>query len=292
MIQRRPATAALFLAPALVVYIVIVGYPLIQGLYLSVTDSKVGNAADFVGLANYSKLIADSDVTRALGVTIAYALVVVVVQNTIGLALARALFVRAGARRIGSTLILVPTLMSAVMAAFIWNSLFAPDGAINALLRALGLDDLTRVWLGDPSTALWAIAVVNIWMFAGYSAAIFLAGYMNLPSELVDAARVDGASGWRRFTAVEWPLLAPALTVNVTLALIGSLKVFELPLVMTNGGPAGATTTLSMLIFSKIFGGQGSFAYGATIAVLLLVVVVVIAGTTQTLLRRREELIS
>ena len=292
MIQRRPATAALFLAPALVVYIVIVGYPLIQGLYLSVTDSKVGNAADFVGLANYSRLIADSDVTRALGVTIAYALVVVVVQNTIGLALARALFVRAGARRIGSTLILVPTLMSAVMAAFIWNSLFAPDGAINALLRALGLDDLTRVWLGDPSTALWAIAVVNIWMFAGYSAAIFLAGYMNLPSELVDAARVDGASGWRRFTAVEWPLLAPALTVNVTLALIGSLKVFELPLVMTNGGPAGATTTLSMLIFSKIFGGQGSFAYGATIAVLLLVVVVVIAGTTQTLLRRREELIS
>lgn len=289
MIQRRPFTAALFLAPALVVYLVIVGYPLIQGLYLSVTDSKVGNAADVVGLANYAKLIADTDVIRALGVTIAYAVVVVIVQNAVGLALARALYVRAGARRIGSTLILIPTLMSAVMAAFVWNSLLAPDGAVNALLRSIGMGDLTRVWLGDPSTALWAIALVNIWMFAGYSAAIFLAGYMNLPSELVDAARVDGAGGLRRFTAVEWPLLAPALTVNVTLSLIGSLKVFELPLVMTNGGPAGSTTTLSMLIFTKIFGGQGSFAYGAAIAVVLLVVVVAIAGTTQALLRRREE---
>ena len=179
--------------------------------------------------------------------------------------------------------------MSAVMAAFVWNSLLAPDGAINALLKSVGLNGLARVWLGDPSTALWAIALVNVWMFSGYSAAIFLAGYMNLPGELIDASSVDGAAGWRRFVSIEWPLLAPATTVAVTLSLIGSLKVFELPFVMTNGGPAGSTTTLTMLIFAKIFGGQGSFAYGTTIAVLLLVVVVLFAGVTQSLLRRREE---
>lgn len=289
MIHRKPLTAALFLAPALAVYLVIVAYPLVQGIALSLTDSKVGNAGHFIGAANYAKLASDGDVLRALAITVAYAAVVVVFQNGIGLLLTRALYNRPRVRRVGNTLILIPTLMSAVMAAFIWNSLLSPDGSINSLLRAIGLDSLTRVWLGDPDTALWAIALVNIWMFAGYSASIFLAGYMNLPADLLDAARVDGASGWQRFTAVEWPLLAPALTVNITLSLIGSLKVFELPLVMTNGGPAGSTTTLTMLIFFKIFGGQGSFAYGATIATLLLVVVVVLASTTQALLRRRED---
>ena len=289
MIHRRPLVALAFLAPALAMYLAIIVYPLVQGLVLSVTDSKIGNAGHFVGAANYAAMAKDGNVMRALGVTVAYAVVVVIAQNAIGLGLAKALFMRPRVRQLGSTLILVPTLMSAVMAAFVWNSLLAPEGAINSLLRSLGLNTLTHVWLGDPSTALWAIALVNIWMFSGYSAAIFLAGYMNLPSELLDASSVDGAAGWRKFVSIEWPLLAPATTVSVTLSLLGSLKVFELPFVMTNGGPAGSTTTLTMLIFQKIFGGQGSFAYGTTIAVLLLVVVVLFAGATQSLLRRREE---
>ena len=289
MIHRRPLVALAFIAPALAMYLAIIVYPLVQGLVLSVTNSKIGNAGDFVGAANYLAMAKDGNVMRALGVTVAYAVVVVIAQNAIGLGLARALFMRPRVRQLGSTLILVPTLMSAVMAAFVWNSLLAPDGAVNSLLKSLGLSTLTHVWLGDPSTALWAIALVNIWMFSGYSAAIFLAGYMNLPTELLDASSVDGAAGWRKFVSIEWPLLAPATTVNVTLSLLGSLKVFELPFVMTNGGPAGSTTTLTMLIFQKIFGGQGSFAYGATIAVLLLVVVVLFAGATQSLLRRREE---
>ena len=289
MIHRRPLVALAFIAPALAMYLAIIVYPLVQGLVLSVTDSKIGNAGHFVGAANYAAMAKDGNVMRALGVTVAYAVVVVIAQNAIGLGLAKALFMRPRVRQLGSTLILVPTLMSAVMAAFVWNSLLAPDGAVNSLLKSLGLNTLTHVWLGDPSTALWAIALVNIWMFSGYSAAIFLAGYMNLPTELLDASSVDGAAGWRKFVSIEWPLLAPATTVSVTLSLLGSLKVFELPFVMTNGGPAGSTTTLTMLIFQKIFGGQGSFAYGATIAVLLLVVVVLFAGATQSILRRREE---
>jgi raffinose/stachyose/melibiose transport system permease protein len=98
---------------------------------------------------------------------------------------------------------------------------------------------------------------------------------------------VDGASGWRRFRSIEWPLLAPALTVNVTLSLIGSLKVFEFPLVLTNGGPAGATDTLTMLVYRNVFGG-GKFAFGVAISVLLLVTVVVLSSATSSLLRLRE----
>ncbi|WP_461163158.1 carbohydrate ABC transporter permease [Arthrobacter sp. R4-81] len=291
MIHRRPMTAFLFLAPGLALYLLIVIYPLLQGFSLSTTNSKVGNPGKFIGAENYIDAFADPVVTGALLRTVLYAVVVVIVQNGVGLWLARALYYRFRVRRMASILVLLPTLMSAVMAAFVWTYLYARDGAINTMLRSVGLDSLTRVWLGDPSTSIWAIAVVNIWMFAGYSCAIFLAGYTGLPGELLDAARVDGASGWRKFANVEWPLLAPALTVNVTLSLIGSLKVFELPLVMTSGGPAGSSTTLSLLIYQQTFGGQGTFAYGTAIAIILLVVVVVLAAGTQTILRRREDLI-
>ena len=288
MITRRPWTAALFLAPGLLLYLALVIYPLIQGAQLSLTNSTVGNAGDFIGLANYTELIRDPDVISAVAVTVSYAIAVVIVQNALGLALARALYQRIRARRVVSLLVILPMLMSAVMAAFIWSYLLSPSGSINAVLNAVGLHSVAHIWLGDPSTALWSIALVNVWQFAGYSCAIFLAGYLGFSSELMDAAQVDGATGWRRFVSVEWPLLAPALTVNVTLTLIGALKIFDLPLVLTNGGPAGSTTTLSILIFRSTFGGQSKFGYGSAIAILLLVIVVLVAATTQTLLRRRE----
>jgi len=176
-----------------------------------------------------------------------------------------------------------------LMAAFIWSYIYAPDGGVNAMLRDVGLGSLQQVWLGNPTTALGSIAAVNIWMFAGYSCVIFLAGYLAIPADLLDAADVDGASGFHRFWRIEWPLLAPALTVSVTLSLIGSLKVFEFPLVLTNGGPANATQTLTYQVFFKIFGsGESAFAYGTAIALLLLVVILVLASSVNSALRLRE----
>ncbi|MFF7281227.1 sugar ABC transporter permease [Streptomyces griseorubiginosus] len=287
MIHRRRATMAAFLLPAIAVYAVFMLYPLGRGIYLSMTDSLGGPIAHFVGTEQYRAMADDPDVTAALWHTIVYAAVVVIVQNGLGLLFASMLFRRPQVRKTLSVTLLTPTLVSPVMAAFIWSYLFAPDGGINALLGLLGLDSLEHVWLGDTSTALYAVAAVNIWMFAGYSCAIFLAGYMNLPTELLDAAAVDGANGWRRFRSIEWPMLAPALTVNVTLSLIGSLKVFEFPLVLTNGGPAGSTETLTTLVYRNVFGG-GKFALGIAISVLLLVTVVVLSSATSSLLRLRE----
>ncbi|MFC8428188.1 carbohydrate ABC transporter permease [Streptomyces sp. NPDC057253] len=287
MIHRRRATMAAFLLPAITVYAVFMLYPLGRGIYLSMTDSLGGPIAHFVGTEQYRAMADDPDVTAALWHTILYAAVVVIAQNGLGLLFASMLFRRPKVRKALSVTLLTPTLVSPVMAAFIWSYLFAPDGGINALLGLLGLDSLEHVWLGDTSTALYAVAAVNIWMFAGYSCAIFLAGYLSLPTELLDAAAVDGANGWRRFRSIEWPMLAPALTVNVTLSLIGSLKVFEFPLVLTNGGPAGSTETLTTLVYRNVFGG-GKFALGIAISVLLLVTVVVLSSATSSLLRLRE----
>ncbi|MHC5905070.1 carbohydrate ABC transporter permease [Streptomyces sp. S6] len=287
MFHRRRATMAAFLLPAIAVYGTFTLYPLARGVYLSMTDSLGGPIAHFVGAEQYQAMADDPAVTAALWHTVLYAAVVVVAQNGLGLLFASMLFRRPKVRKALSVVLLTPSLVSPVMAAFIWSYLFAPDGGINAMLRLLGLGSLEHVWLGDPSTALYAVAAVNIWMFAGYSCAIFLAGYMSVPPELLDAAAVDGAGGWRRFRSVEWPMLAPALTVNVTLSLIGSLKVFEFPLVLTNGGPAGSTETLTTLVYRNVFGG-GKFALGIAISVLLLVTVVVLSSATSALLRLRE----
>lgn len=292
MLTRRPWVALSFAIPAILIYTIVSIYPLINGVHLSFTDSSGGPRADWVGLDNYVQLFNDSRLWPALRNTLVYAVVVVVFQNLFGLMLARGLFYRPRIRRFVTALILLPTLVSGVMAAFIFSYIFATDGALNALLGALHLEFLQRVWLGDPSTALYAVAAVNIWGYSGYSAIIYLAGYVSIDKEMLDAAEVDGATGFKRFRYIEWPLIATALTVNLALNVIGALRVFELPLVMTAGGPAGSTTTLNMLIYTDLFGGRGAFAYAISIAMFSLVLVVVIAIALTTLLRSRERRLS
>jgi raffinose/stachyose/melibiose transport system permease protein len=285
--RRGKYAAILFLAPALLVYGLFVLYPLVRGVLLSFTDNMGGPVSDYVGLQQYDTLIHDPTALRAVGHTLIYAALVLVVQTTLGLLAASVLAHRVRIRRTVSNILLLPALISPVMASFIWSYLYRPDGGINNLLDAFGLQAFQRIWLGDTSIALYAVAVVNIWMFAGYSCVIFLAGYAGIPRDLLDAARIDGANRWQRFRRVEWPMLAPALTVNVTLSLIGSLGVFDYPLVLTGGGPVDSTTTLALLIYRDLF-RNSDFAMGAATAVLLLVLVVVVSTAASVLLRRRE----
>lgn len=285
--KRRRYTAVLFLLPALVVYGLFILYPLVRGVLLSFTDNMGGPVSDFVGLRQYESLLQDPTALAALGHTVVYAAVVLVVQTALGLFAAAVLAHRVRIRRTVSSLLLLPALISPVMASFIWSYLYRPDGGINTLLGEVGLQAFQRIWLGDTSIALYAVAAVNIWMFVGYSCVIFLAGYAGIPQELLDAARIDGANRWQRFRRVEWPMLAPALTVNVTLSLIGSLGVFDFPLVLTGGGPVDSTNTLALLIYRHIF-NNSDFAMAAATAVLLLVLVVVVSTAASVLLRRRE----
>lgn len=284
---RRTRGLALFTLPAIGLYALLTLYPLVRAIPLSLTDSTGGPVSQGVGLANYRAMFSDPEVTAALKNTLIYAVVVVVVQNAIGLGFAAMLRRWGGYGKALAVAMLTPALVSSVMASFLWSQLYAPDGLINSLLGDLGLGSLKQVWLGNTSTALYAIAGVNIWMYVGFSAAIFTAGFRNIPAELVEAARLDGATGWQRFWRVEWPMLAPAVTVAVTLSLMGSLRVLELPLVMTNGGPVNATNTLGLEIYNGIF-QNAKVGYGTAVSVLLLVLVAVAAVCTNALLGRRE----
>jgi raffinose/stachyose/melibiose transport system permease protein len=285
--RRGRYTAILFVLPAGLVYGLFILFPLVRGVLLSFTDNTGGPTDTFVGVEQYSRLLGDPTAMQALGHTLVYAAVVLVVQTGLGLFAAAVLAHRVRIARTVSSLLLLPALISPVMASFIWSYFYRPDGGINTFLGDVGLQALRKIWLGDPSIALYAVAAVNIWMFVGYSCVIFLAGYAGIPRELTDAAAIDGAGRWQRFRKVEWPMLAPALTVNVTLSLIGSLGVFDFPLVLTGGGPADSTTTLALLIYRDIL-NNSDFAMGAATATLLLVLVLVVSSSASVLLRRRE----
>ncbi|GAA2018460.1 sugar ABC transporter permease [Catenulispora yoronensis] len=290
MLQRSRRTWVLFLLPATAIYGTFILYPLVRGVLLSFTDNTGGPSSNFVGTEQYRKLFDDPQVVDALKHTVLYAAVVLVVQTGLGLLAASILARRPRVRRVVSNILLLPALISPVMASFIWSYLYRPDGGINAFLGDIGLGRLQQVWLGDPSIALFAVAAVNIWMFVGYSCVIFLAGYAGIPQDALDAAAIDGANGWQRFRGIEWPMLAPALTVNVTLSLIGTLGVFDFPFVLTGGGPMGSTSTLTMLIYRDIF-TRTDFGQGAAAAVVLLVLVLVVSSAAGSLLRRRERAI-
>lgn len=281
-------SAVVLAAPALAVYLIFLVYPAIRGVWTSFTDARGVVGGRYVGLANYSRLLDDPAVWAALRNSLVFMVIVVVVQNGLGLLLASALSRLPAVRGLVRTGLLMPSMMAVVVVGYLWSQVYSPiGGPLNTVLGAVGLQDLERVWLGDPATALPAIAVANVWMYLGYSTTIFLANYLAIPAEVLDAAALDGTSAWSRLRHVDWPLLAPSLTVNVTLALIGSLRVFDLPLVMTRGGPADTTQTLSLLIYRSSF-QDFQFGRGSAVAVVLLAATLVTSILLTSLLRRRE----
>ena len=284
----RGRSAALLILPAGVLFFAFVIYPLFRGVQLSFTDAIGPVGGKFIGFDNYVKVMSDPTALKALLNTLQYTVVVVVVQNAIALFVAFWLFKLERVRSFVRAGLLLPAMMAFVAVGYLWSFIYSPlGGPLIQVMNALGLQRFEKIWLGDPDTALWAIAFVYIWMYTGYSATIFLANYLAISPSLLEAAKLDGARGWKRFRYIDWPLLAPSLTINVTLSVIGSLRVFDLPFIMTNGAPNDATQTLSLVIYNNSFASY-QFAYGTTLAVALLLLTVIVGVTQATLLRRRE----
>lgn len=285
---RRRGSAAtppwLFAAPALVVYAIVVLYPAVSGVVYAFTDwSGIGEDRSFVGLANFATLFGDEQAMGSIGNTLLLTLAVVVVQNGIGLLLALGVNVKLRSRALLRVIFFAPVVVSPVMVAFLWKYIYNPDpsAGLNGLL-GLQVD-----WLGDPSVALWSIAGMVVWQNAGYSMVIFLAGLEGVPRELHEAAMIDGAGTWQRFRYVTWPLLAPALTINLMLSTIGGLKLFDQIFAATNGGPGYATETLSTVLYKQAF-VFGKYGYSTAIALVLALFVAAVSLVQIYYTRRRE----
>jgi raffinose/stachyose/melibiose transport system permease protein len=274
----------LFAAPALLVYALVVLYPAISGVFYAFTDwSGIGEDMSFVGLANFRTLLGDEQAMGSIGNTLLLTLAIVAVQNGIGLLLALGVHAKLKSRALLRVIFFAPVVVSPVMVAFLWKYIYNPDpsAGLNGLL---GLD---VNWLGDPSVALWSVAGMVVWQYAGYSMVIFLAGLEGVPKELHEAAMIDGAGTVQRFRYVTWPLLAPALTINMMLSTIGGLKLFDQIFATTNGGPGYATETLSTVLYKQAF-VFGKFGYSTAIALVLALFVAAVSLVQVYYLRNRE----
>ncbi len=174
---------------------------------------------------------------------------------------------------------------SGILWTWLYNSQF---GLVNSLLRGLGLDFLVQDWLGDPKVALWSLILVDIWKWYGFHMVIFLAGLQTIPNELYEAARIDGANRWQQFWRITLPLLQAVMLVNVTLALMGAFNVFDIPYVMTEGGPANSTIVMALHIYIRGFKFY-RFGYSAAMSYVLLLLVTVIAAIQMKLMSRGND---
>jgi raffinose/stachyose/melibiose transport system permease protein len=290
--RRRSSSRApgiwVFLLPAAALYAFIVLWPSLQGAGLAFTDWD-GLSADrnFVGLEQFQTVFADDKARAAVGRTLLIAFTITIVQNLVGLLLALGVNSRIKSRNVLRVLLFAPAIITPVATAYLWQNLLSPNGAINSLLGTVGLGSLRRNWIGDSDFALWSICLVIVWQFAGYSMVIFLANLQGISTEVIEASYVDGAGPFRRFFSIIRPELAPSITINLMLSIIGGLKLFDQVWVMTGGGPGGSTDTMSTLIYKNAF-QFGDFGYGIAMALVLTLLVAVLSAGQYALLNRQN----
>ncbi|BEP13976.1 sugar ABC transporter permease [Acidothermaceae bacterium B102] len=285
--KRRNGTGLWWFAlPALVIYVFVVLIPSGRGVYYAFTGWSFTSPAKWVGLQNFSKDL-QGDAGSAAVRTIEIALVVVVIQNLLGLALALLLNGRIRGRNVLRTVIFAPLVISPLVVGYLFQYIFGPPdvGAANAVLHALGIGQID--FLGDPTWALRVIVLTVIWQFTGATMVIYLAGLQGVPPELMEAAAIDGAGYWKSFWHVTRPLLAPAFTINLMIGLIGGLKIFDQIFALTGGGPGGQTETISIQLYF-LFSHFGYYGRAAALAVILTIGVAALSVVQFAALRRQE----
>ncbi len=270
--QRERRQAWVLLAPMLLMMLLLTAWPLGRTLWLSFTDAAlVGNdiTPAWVGADNFIYALTDPDFQAALWRTLYFTLVSVAFEGVIGVLVALLLNQKFHGRNVLRVLVILPWALPTIVNATMWRLNFNPDyGSINALLTQLGVIDHYRSWLGDPASALNAVMLADIWKNYPLITLLTLAALQSIPDDLYEAARLDGASAWRRFRAITLPAILAPLAVALVLRTIDAFKVFDIIYVMTRGGPMDSTKTLSFFVY------QESFSYlragsGAAYAVLM-----------------------
>src|ERR1700733_6372828 len=271
--------------PTTLLMLLVFGIPLLFSAWLSLeawSPDQTLFGGTFAGAANYQDLVTDPDFISSLVLTLEYTAAVVAAELGAGLGIALLLNIDLPWIGLFRTLLIVPMMITPVVAAFCWKLLLDPDhGVINFFIQQ------HIVWLGRPDTALLSVAVVNVWQNAPYVAILLLAGLRSLPHEPVEAAQIDGASRLQMFWHITLPLLRPYLLVALLLRMIFEFRSFDNVYVMTSGGPANATMVLSMYTYLASF-VRFDLSLGAAAAWTMLLISLIMTGCFIALVRRRE----
>ncbi|MFJ9714135.1 carbohydrate ABC transporter permease [Streptomyces sp. NPDC101234] len=276
--RTRVLAAWLFLTPALAVIAVFTVVPFVQGILLSFQSwDGVSLDTPFVGLANYRQVMHDTGFWGSMKNGVVFGVVGLVVANVVSMVMALAVHRARRGSAFFRTLYYLPGVFSTVVVGVMFSWFLDPNiGIVNRTLKSLGLGGLAHNWLGDPRTALIAVAVVFVWYHWGFGFVLFLAGRQDVPKELYEAASLDGARGWAQFRYVTWPGMSHVTGVVSVLTLLSGLQIFGTVQVLTNGGPAGHTEVPTLHIYQQAF-QYNEYGPAAAMSVIFGVCLVVLA---------------
>ena len=289
--MNRPLVAFAFVAPALLFLAATLAWPLVSAFLLSLQNVRsVGTTGTWVGLENYGFILSSAAFWKASGLSLAWVVANAVLQTALALVAALILHQRFPGVRIARTWIILTWIVPTVVVVMIWRWLFSTSGGmINPILMQLGLTERPIGFFATPESAFATLVFMNSWRWFPFIALMMLAGMTRIPGELYEAARIDGAGAFRRFTRITWPLLAPTLTVLLIVGTLLSFNVFDIIWLMTQGGPAGGTRTLPVLIYETAFRSY-RMSEAATIAVLATLMLMSFAVlATRSLARAGDE---
>ncbi|WP_409367792.1 carbohydrate ABC transporter permease [Lysinibacillus sp. 38-6] len=288
--NKDKAKIFLFSLPALVIYILFLIVPMIGALYFSVVNWNgiKGAPLQFVGLENYLNVFKDKDFLISLKNMFAMVFFSVLFHTPIALLLAVAINTKFRGHRFFKVIYFVPTIFPLTAIGLLWYFIFMPNGSLNSLLEFIGLADLAKGWLIDSSTAMGAIIFVNIWAGVGYYMVILLAGLTTIPEEVYEAAEMDGASAVQKFFHITVPMLKPIITLCILMDIIGTVKVFDLIFVMTEGGPNGLTNLPTTLMYYEAF-RYNNYGVGSALGVIIFVIALVLTIGSESIMNRKEK---
>ena len=267
-------TPYFFILPAVAIMVAGLVYPVVQALYLSLYDWKIGtdfDKAPYVGMRHFIRMINDEDVLESIWVTFRFGFWTITIEMVLGVALALLLEKPIRGASVFRTIFILPLMVSPVVVGLIWRYLFdARIGWINYYLGKIGI--APQVWLGDPELAFFAIVFTDIWQWTPFIFIIVIAGLQALPSEVLEASKIDGANWWQLIFLVKLPMIRSILLIALLMRLIDVFRALEVMYILTGGGPGRATELLSLHIYNRAFDTQ-QLGYASAISVLLIVIV-------------------
>ncbi|WP_226037765.1 carbohydrate ABC transporter permease [Aquibacillus saliphilus] len=282
--NNRKLSFWLFLTPVLLGLGLVVVLPFVYGLIFSFTDWNGITANNFLGFENYINLFKDAEFRAAMGFTVLFSVVAIILLNFLGLALALLVTRKLKSSNFLRTVFFMPNLIGGLILGFIWQFIFI--SVFDDIGQALGIEALSG-WLSTTNTGFWGLIILTCWQMAGYIMIIYIAYLQNIPNELIEAAEIDGASSWQRFRHITFPLVAPAFTISMFLTLSNSFKIYDQNLSLTGGGPYNSTQMVAMEIVKTAF-SENEMAFAQAKGVIFFLIVSIIAITQVYYNKKRE----
>jgi raffinose/stachyose/melibiose transport system permease protein len=286
--RRQRLELALLLGPALLLFVGFVLLPIGVAAYYSLHEwNGFGPLSDFVGMHNYRRALADDVFQRAVTHNVTFAVLTLLIQLPLSIALALLLNRRLRGRAFLRLVVFAPYVLSEAITAVIWLLMLQPGGFADQTLEAVGLGGLVQGWLADGDVVLYTLFAVITWKYIGFGIILLLAGLQAIPPELREAAALDGATPWKATRLVTLPLLGPTIRIWIFLSIIGSLQLFDIVWIMTLGGPANASATMATYLIDRGF-RRYEFGYGSAVAVILFAICFAFALVYQRFALRRD----